>query len=91
MTEYQSSEPNHADLRNLSSCMTGGRSGFTFWHYQTQDGTGLKDVRKPLFFKDATKMLRVGDMVAVSASDTCAILYVRVVQPDFVITRPLGD
>lgn len=85
---FISSEPERADLRRLSSCLTGGLGGFTFWHYMS--GVTLVDVRKPEFFGDACLMVRRGDFIAVSAVDGGALLFVREVGEGLVVTVPLG-
>lgn len=78
-----------ANMTALSHLMTGGLSGFTYWHYKSD--LCLSDVRSPTFFGDACEMMHRGDMIAVSAKDAGAILFVSWVRPGAVVTISLAS
>jgi hypothetical protein len=81
--------PPRARLRHLSSCLTGGMTGWTLWHYLS-DYT-LAEVREPTFFADAERMIRAGDFLAVTASDAGGLLYVSEVGSGAVVTRLMAS
>ena len=49
---------------------------FTFWHYRVTGGA-ISDLLAPGFFAPAGDMLSAGDMIAATASDGGALLFVR--------------
>lgn len=50
-------------------------NGFTLWHYRAGKAR-LSDTIVPDFFADAADLLSAGDMMLISAADTCGIRYV---------------
>lgn len=68
-------------LRNLSALSFA--QGFTHWHYRAPD-LALASVTAQGFFNGAAGHMQPGDMIAVSASDGGAMLFVASAGRDFV-------
>jgi hypothetical protein len=76
-------------IRNLSFLTYA--QGYTMWHYKANIPTmsstlvppaSLAEVASPNFFLPAKDMLALGDMIAVSAADGGAMLYVHSTKDD---------
>lgn len=84
-------------IRNLS--VLAYAQGFTLWHYRANVPTlgasmvpagTFAEICSPGFFQPAEDMLAAGDMILVSARDTCGVLFVAQVEGG-IVTAPLGQ
>ena len=64
-------------------------NGFTLWHYKAGD-EALSNVSGDDYFADASDMMATGDMIMVSASQTCRIVCVAAAEAGSVRSVPLG-
>jgi outer membrane protein assembly factor BamB len=64
-------------------------NGFTLWHYKA--GTeALADVSGDDYFADAADMMAGGDMIMVSATESCRMLCVALADGGTVRSAPLS-
>lgn len=73
-------------VRNLS--VLAHASGFTLWHCKAPKDV-IDEVVATDYFRDASDMLTIGDLVMVSASNGARIVAVALADVDTVVVAPL--
>ena len=74
-------------IRNLS--VLAYANGFTLWHYKSGKDR-LDTIAGNNYLRDASDMLKAGDMVMITAADGARILCVTLADIETVVTAPLS-